>query len=173
MPSLGFDCQWYTKFPGRFLLFCPNITLTSLRLLRRQPQLPPLRPIPLRQPLTRLNQLHTVEPLLEQHHWSADAGDGPGDGAVHFVGAGEFHCPGGAGGGEEGGGGVGGGPGEGGGAGGGGGGEEGGGEGGGGEGEEVEGYEEEFVEGADGEEDVLGVLVGFVFGGMEGRTLLV
>jgi hypothetical protein len=38
---------------------------------------------------------------------------------------------------------------------GGGGGEEGGGEHGGGEGEEVEGYEEEFVEGADGEEDVL------------------
>ena len=137
-----------------------NIVIPSLplppRLLQR---LHPIHPITLRQPLTRLNQLQHINPLLNKHHRRAAQRQDPGHHTVHFVRARHLHRARAEGTREE----------EGGGRlvgsdGGGGlvcgearGGEEGGGDEGAAEAEEVEGYEEEFVEGAEGEEDDLRV----------------
>lgn len=116
----------------------------------------PIFPVALSQPPARLNQLHNIDVLLEGHDGQADDAKGPGDGAVHLVGAGHFHCGGGERRGEESGrlgsGGrarhegerlaaVDG--------------QEGGSDGRRGEAEEVEGDEKEFVEGAADEEDPL------------------
>ena len=116
----------------------------------------PIFPVALSQPPARLNQLHNIDILLERHDGQANDAKGPGDCAVHLVGAGHFHrsCREGRGeesgsfrsggrAGEEGkrfaavnG-------------------QEGGGDGRRGEAEEVEGNEEEFVQGAADEEDPL------------------
>ena len=51
--------------------------------------------VALGEPPTGLDELDDVDPLLEDHGWGAGEGEDPGHGAVHFVGAGHFHCGGG------------------------------------------------------------------------------
>ena len=137
---------------------CPPDDSTSSKDLLQliKPSLLPVFPVALSQPPARLDQLHNIDILLEGHNRQADDAESPGDGAIHLVGAGHFHCGGGERRGEESGrlgsGGrarhegerlaaVDG--------------QEGGSDGRRGEAEEVEGDEKEFVEGAADEEDPL------------------
>lgn len=60
-----------------------------------EPSLLPVFPVALSQPPARLDQLHNIDILLERHDGQADDAKGPGNGAVHLVGAGHFHCGGG------------------------------------------------------------------------------
>jgi len=145
-------------------LIAESRLLTLLRApLPRQTRLPPRLAITLREPLTRLDHLNNVYPLLDSHKGSGGKHADPGDSRVHLVGASHLHGCGGEGAGEEHGGfgsggragldgrgvvEVG---------------EEGRGEEGRAEGEEVEGDEEDFVHGAEGEEDFLWVVVSICF----------
>lgn len=152
--ALEISARTYTTLP-----FSPPLLLLlalSPAAAPTQPLRPPTLSIPLRKPLARLHQLHDVEYLLARHDGEADTRDDPGPEGVHLVGARELHRPGAAGRGEDvarrvgraaglrGGARVSGVRWE-----------EGWGEDWGGEGEEVKSDEEEFVEGAEDEEDGL------------------
>ena len=143
--SIHLSPEW--NAPAHFT----HILASSSPLLPRQALLLPCLIITFRKPFARLDQLHHVQNLLCRHHRERDGRKYPRPGRIHLVCSGQFHgpcatgcskkcgswmrwtaglrrrargCIGG---------------------------EKGGGQDGRGEGKEVEGYEEEFVEGADRE----------------------
>lgn len=59
--------------------------------LRREACLPPRLPVPLSKPLARLDHLHNIDPLLEEHDGRRSKHQDPRHGGIHLVGSRHLH----------------------------------------------------------------------------------